>query len=132
MSTSIAFVIATAEVFVYIRFRLRNFNSKIIDSLSITASIVDITIVVIESVKFLHIIISDIKDVSTALENIRSNLKIVESSLQKLLIGLKSEDSKVLLIDDIKGVIENCNSACSTFKDRLDHLMRHAIKHKAF
>ncbi len=44
------------------------------DSLSIIASVVGIITAVIESVKFLYIIISDIKDVFTALGNIRSNL----------------------------------------------------------
>ena len=108
-------------MFVCIRFRLKNFNSKIIDSLSITASIVDITIAIIESVKFLYIIISDIKNVFTTLENIRSNLQVVELLFQKLLIELNNKDSKVLLINDIKGVVKNCNSAYSTFKNRLNY-----------
>lgn len=102
------------------------------DPLSITASVVGITTAAIESVKFLHTTISDIKDVPTALGDIRSDLQAVEPLLQNLLIELKSEDSKVLLIDDIKGAVENCNSACSIFKNRLDHWMRHATKYKAF
>ena len=38
----------------------------------------------------------------------------------------------MLLIDGIKGAIENCNSACSIIKNRLDHWMRHATKYEAF
>ena len=92
---------------------------------------VAITTAAIESVKFLHTTISDIKDVPTALGNIRSDLRAVEPILQKLLIGLESEDFQGFLIDDIKGAIENCNSACSKFKKRLDYWMRHATKYKA-
>ena len=103
-----------------------------IDPLSITASVVGITTAAIGSVKFLHTTIGDVKDVPTALGNIRSDLEAVEPVLQKLRAELESEDSQVLLIDDIKGAVENCNSACSTFKNRLDHWIRHATKHKAF
>lgn len=102
------------------------------DPLSITASVVAITTAAIGSVKFLHTTIGDIKDVPTALENIRSDLGAIEPVLQKLRTELESEDSHVLLIDDIKGAIENCNSACSTFQKSLDHWMRHATKHQAF
>ena len=102
------------------------------DPLSITASVVTITTAAIGSVKFLHTTISDIKDVPTALENIRSDLQAVEPVLQELHTVLESEDSQVLLIDNIKGAVENCNSACSTFQQSLDHWMRHATKHKAF
>jgi hypothetical protein len=52
-----------------------------IDSLSIIALVIVITIVAIESVKFLHITINNIKDVSIALENIRLNLEAIESIL---------------------------------------------------
>lgn len=102
------------------------------DPLSITASVVAITTATIGSVKFLHTTIGDIKDVPTALGNIRSNLGAIEPILQKLFTDLEIEDSQVLLIDDIKGAIENCNSACSTFQESLDHWMRHATKYKAF
>ncbi|MCJ1383791.1 hypothetical protein MMC17_006905 [Xylographa soralifera] len=102
------------------------------DPLGVAASVVGITTAAIGSVKFLYTTISDINDVPIALGNIRSDLQAVEPILQKLLIELKSENSQVLLIDEIKGAIKNCNSACSMFKERLDHWMRHAIKHKAF
>jgi len=52
-----------------------------IDSLSIIASVVAITIVVIGSVKFLHITIGDIKNVPIALGNIILNLEAIESIL---------------------------------------------------
>ena len=42
--------------------------------LSITTLVVGITTATIESVKFLYTIISDIKDISTTLENIRLDL----------------------------------------------------------
>lgn len=102
------------------------------DPLSITASVVAITTAAIGSVKFLHTTIGDIKDVPTALGNIRLDLGAIEPILQKLRTELESEDSQVLLIDDIKGAVENCNSACSTFQKSLDYWMRHATKHQAF
>lgn len=103
-----------------------------IDPVSITASVVGITTAAIGSVKFLYTTIGDIKDVPTALGNIRSDLQAVEPVLQKLRIELESEDSQVLLIDDIKGAIENYNLACSTFQKNLDRWMRYATKHNAF
>ena len=113
-------------------FRPRNFNSRMSDPLSITASVIGITTAAIGSVKFLHTTISDIKDVPTALRNIRSDLQAVEPVLQKLRTELDREDSQMLLTDAIKGAVVNCNSACSTFKERLDHWIRHATKYKAF
>ena len=100
------------------------------DPLSITASVVGITTAAIGSVNFLYTTISDIKDVPTALGNIESDLRAVEPVLQKLLTELEREDSQMLLTDAMKGAVENCNSACSVFKERLDHWMRHATKYK--
>lgn len=102
------------------------------DPLSITASVVGITTAAIGSVKFLRTTIGDIKDVPTALGNIRSDLQAIEPVLQELRTELESEGSQVLLIDDIKGAVENCNSACSTFQKSLDHWMRHVTRYKAF
>ena len=102
------------------------------DPLSITASVIGITTAAIGGVKLLYTTIGDIKGVPTALGNIRSDLQVVEPVLHKLRTELESEDSQVLLIDDIKGAVENCNSACSTFQKSLDYWMRHATKHKAF
>lgn len=103
-----------------------------IDLVGFTAAVVGITTAAIGSVKFLYITIGDIKDVPTALENIRSDLQAVEPVLQNLIINLERKDSQLLLTDAIKGAVENCNIACSTFKERLDHWMRYATKYKAF
>ncbi len=91
------------------------------DLLSITASVVAITTAAIGSVKFLYTIIGDIKDIPTTLGNIRSDLGAIEPVLQKVYIELESEDSQVLLIDDIKGAVKNCNSACFIFQKSLDY-----------
>ena len=93
---------------------------------------VAITTAAIGSVKFLHTTISDIKDVPTALRHIMSDLGAIEPVLHQLRTKLESEDSQVLLIDDIKGAVENCYSACSTFQKSLNHWTRHATKYKAF
>ena len=103
-----------------------------IDPLSITAAVVGITTAAIGSVKVLYTTIGDIKDVPTALRSIESDLQAVEPLLQKLRSELESQGSQVLLIDNIKGAVEDCNSACSKFKIRLDHWIRHAMKYKAF
>lgn len=113
-------------------FPLQKFKSKMTDPLSITASVVGITTAAIGSVKFLRTTIGDIKDVPTTLRNIRPDLQAIEPVLQKLLTELEREDSQMLLTDAIKGAVENCNSACSMFKEKLDHWMRHATKYKAF
>lgn len=92
-----------------------------IDSLSIIALVIAITIVVIKSVKFLYITINNTKNVSIALKNIRLNLEAIELILLKLRTKLKSEDSQVLLINNIKDAIENCNLVCSTFQKSLNY-----------
>ena len=73
-------------------FLAQKLSSKMTDPLRITASVIDITTAAIESVKFLHTTISDIKDVLATLENIRSDLQIVKPILGKLRIELESED----------------------------------------
>ena len=100
------------------------------DPLSITASLVGITTAAIGSVKFLYTTIGDIKDVPTALGNIRLDLQAVGPVLQKLHTELEREDSQMLLTDAIKSAVENCNSACSTFQETLDHWMRRSTKYK--
>ena len=102
------------------------------DPLSITASVLAITTAAIASVKFLHTTIGEIKDAPTALRNIRSDLGAIEPVLQKLCTESESEGSQLILVNDIKGAVENCNSACSTFQRSLNHWMRHATRYKAF
>lgn len=63
------------------------------DLLSITTSVVGITTTTIGSVNLLYTTISDIKDVPTALGNIRSDLQAIEPVLQKLYTELEREDS---------------------------------------
>jgi hypothetical protein len=102
------------------------------DPLSITASAVGITTAALGSIKLLYTTIGDIKNVPTALENIRSDLRAVELVLQKLRTALESQGPQMILFDNIKVAVENFNSACSTFQKTLDHWMRHATKHKTF
>ena len=102
------------------------------DLLGVTASVVAVTTASIASVKFLYTTIGDIKDAPTALGNIRSDLEAVEPLLQQLRTETEKEDSQVLLTDAIKGAVENCSSACSTFQEKLDHWTRHATKQKGF
>ena len=56
------------------------------DPLSITASVVGITTATIQSLRFICTIIGDIKDVSTALENLRSDFEAIKLVLKYLLI----------------------------------------------
>ena len=102
------------------------------DPLSITASVVGITTAAIQSVNFLYTTIGNIKDVPTALGHIRLDLQAIEPVLQNLITNLERKDSQVLLTDAIKGAVENCNLACSKFKEKLDHWMRHATRYEAF
>lgn len=102
------------------------------DPIGLTAAVVGITTATIGSVKFLYTTIGDIKDIPTVLGNIRSDLQAVEPVLQNLIINLERKDSQILLTDAIKGAVENCNLACSMFKEKLDYWMRHATKYKAF
>ena len=100
------------------------------DPLSITAAAIAITTATIQSIKFLYTTIRDIEDAPTGLGDIRSDLQAVEPVLKDLLAQMESKESPVLLIDHIKGAVENCNSACSAFQKTLDHWMRHATQYK--
>lgn len=91
-------------------FHPRDFNSKMTDPLNITAVVIAITTAAIGSVQFLHTTIGDIKDVPTALKTIRSDLAEIEPVLKKLCTELGTEDSPMLLVDNIKGAVGNCNS----------------------
>lgn len=101
------------------------------DPLSITASLAGITTAALASIQLLYTTISDIKDVPAALGDIKSDLQAVEPVIQKLRTELQKEESQGLLTDAVEGAVENCNSACSRFKERLDHWMRHATQHRA-
>jgi len=102
------------------------------DPLSITTSVVGLTTAALQSVQFLAKTISDIKDVPDVIKSIRADLQAVEPALVNLNKEVQSGGSQIVLSDQIKPALENCNRACTTFHSQLNHWMRHSTEEKTF
>lgn len=102
------------------------------DGLSVAASIVGIATTAIQSVQFLSKTIDNIKDVPDTVKNIKVELQAVEPVLRHLNTALQGDDSQILLSDEIKSAVENCDRACTAFQKLLDHWMRHSTGDKTF
>jgi hypothetical protein len=102
------------------------------DPLSAIASVVGITIAALQSVQFLAKTIGDIKDVPDTINSIKIDLQAVEPLLRNLNKALQGDDSGIILNNQIKLAVENCDRACTTFKSLLEHWTRHSTKEKGF
>jgi hypothetical protein len=102
------------------------------DPLSVAASVVGIATAALQSVQFLSKTIDNVKDVPDAIKSIRVDLQAVEPILRNLHTALQGDDTQIVLSDQIKPAVENCNRACTTFQSLLDHWMRHSTEEKTF
>lgn len=102
------------------------------DPLSVTASVVGITTVALQSVQFLAKSIDTIKNVPDTIKSIRADLQAVELVLHHLNKALQGDASQIVLSDQIKPAVEHCNRACTTFQSLLDYWMRHSTEEKTF
>jgi hypothetical protein len=102
------------------------------DGLSIAASVVGIAAAALQSIQFLATTIDNIKDVPDTIKNIKVDLDAVGPILRYLHTALQGDASQILLNDEIKFAIENCERACTAFRTSLDHWMRHSTENKTF
>ncbi|KAI9807905.1 MAG: hypothetical protein M1825_005211 [Sarcosagium campestre] len=102
------------------------------DPLTITASVVNITTAALQTVQFLAETIDNIKGMPETIRGISADLRAVEPVLQNLNSALQNDSSQIILSDQIKPAVENCNRACMAFRSQIDHWMRHSTEDKTF
>jgi hypothetical protein len=124
----ISFVIETK----LIAFSIPKIASAMADGLSFAASAVGIATLAIQSVQFLLKTIDDTRDVPETVKNIKVDLQAVEPVLRHLDTALQGDDSQILLSDEIRSAVGNCDRACTAFQKLLDHWMKHSTGDKTF
>lgn len=102
------------------------------EGLGVAASAINVAAAAIQSVQFLLRTIDNIKDVPDAVKNIKADLQAVEPVLRQLDTALQGGDSQILLCDEIRSTVGNCDRACTAFRKLLDHWMRHSTGDKTF
>ncbi|RFU32971.1 hypothetical protein B7463_g3375, partial [Scytalidium lignicola] len=102
------------------------------EALGVASSVLAIVTAAIQSVQFLYKTIDDIKGAPDAVKNIGGDLKAVEPILRQLNTALTNGNPQVVLSDEIKCAVENCDRACTAFQTLLAHWMRHSTQEKAF
>jgi hypothetical protein len=102
------------------------------EALGVAASAVGIATAAIQSVQFLSKTIDNIKDGPDTVKNVRFDLQAVEPILRQLDAALQSGDSQVVLSDEIKSAVNNCDRACTAFQALLARWMRHSTEEKTF
>jgi hypothetical protein len=102
------------------------------EGLGVAASAISIATAAIQSVQFLSKTIDNIKDVPKTVKSVRVDLQAVEPILHQLDKALQNDESQVVLRDEIKPVVQNCDRACTSFQAALDRWMRHSTEEKTF
>ena len=102
------------------------------DPLSITASIVGITTTALQSIQFLAKTIDNIKEGPDTVKGVNTDLRTVQSVLQNLDKALQDGDSQILLSNQIKSAVENCDRACRAFELQVQHWMERSTEDKIF
>jgi hypothetical protein len=102
------------------------------DPLSITASIVGITTAALQSVRLLAKTIDNVKDVPVTVRSVSTDLQAVQPVLQNLDKALQDGTSQIVLSDQIKHAVENCNRACKDFQSQVEHWLKHSTVDKMF
>lgn len=102
------------------------------DPLSITASVVGITAAALQSAQFLAKAIDNVKDAPDTIKDISADLRAVELVLQNLSKALQNNPSQIILSDQIKSAVKNCEKACVAFQSRIEHWTRHSTEEKTF
>jgi hypothetical protein len=102
------------------------------DPLSVVASVVGITTAALQTVQFLSQTIDNTKDVPDTIKSVRADLQAVEPVLHNLHTALQRDDSQIVLSDQIKPAVENCNRACTAFQSVLAQWMRRSTEDKIF
>ncbi|RYN76416.1 hypothetical protein AA0119_g13577 [Alternaria tenuissima] len=102
------------------------------DPLSITASVVGITTAALQSVQFLAKTIDNVKDAPDTVRSVGTDLQAVEPVLQNLDKALQDGTSQIVLSNEIKYAVDNCDRACRSFQSQVEHWMKHSTEDKMF
>ncbi|KAH1462423.1 hypothetical protein KXX58_007626 [Aspergillus fumigatus] len=102
------------------------------DGLSIGASVIGIATAAIQSVQVLARTIDNIKNVPDTIATIKVELQAVESLLRRLNVELQRDDSQIILSNEIRFAVLNCDRACKAFRTLLDHWMSKSTDEKTF
>jgi hypothetical protein len=102
------------------------------EGLGVAASAVGIATAAIQSVQFLSKTIDNIRDVPKTVKSVRVDLQAVEPILHQLDKALHNDESQVVLREEIKPVVQNCDRACTSFQAALDRWTRHSTEEKTF
>lgn len=102
------------------------------DPLSITASIVGITTAALQSVQFLVQTIDNVKGAPDILRGVTTDLRVIQPVLQSLIGSAQDASSQIVLSEQIKNAVENCERACGTFRSQVKHWMENSTQDKMF
>ncbi|KAF7502471.1 hypothetical protein GJ744_005686 [Endocarpon pusillum] len=102
------------------------------DPLSITGPVVGITMAALQSAQFLAKTINNVKDAPDTIKDISADLRAVEPVLQNLSQTLQNNPSQIILSDQIKSAVKNCEKACTAFRSQIEHWTRHSTEEKTF
>ncbi|KAF4255992.1 hypothetical protein KXW98_001914 [Aspergillus fumigatus] len=102
------------------------------DGLSIGASVIGIATAAIQSVQVLARTIDNIKNVPDTIATIKVELQAVEPLLRRLNVELQRDDSQIILSNEIRFAVLNCDRACKAFRTLLDHWMSKSTDEKTF
>lgn len=102
------------------------------DPLSVAASVVSLAMAALQSVQFLVQTIDGVKGAPDVVKNVSADLRVIQSTLQSLLRAVQDDSSQVVLSEQIKDAIENCERACGTFRVQVEHWMKRTTQDKMF
>jgi hypothetical protein len=102
------------------------------DPLSITASIAGITMAALQSAQFLTKTIDNIRGAPATVTSISTDLRAVQPLLQSLARALQDSSSQIILSEQIKHAVENCDIACRAFQTQVGHWTKHSTEDKMF
>ncbi|KAF2022976.1 hypothetical protein EK21DRAFT_105536 [Setomelanomma holmii] len=94
------------------------------DPLSITASIVGITMAALQSTQFLTKTIDNIRGAPATVTSISTDLRAVQPTLQSLARASQDSSSPIILGEQIKHAVENCDIACRAFQTQMFWMVR--------
>tara|TARA_R110002003_G_scaffold1184_5_gene22604 strand:- start:11063 stop:11626 length:564 start_codon:yes stop_codon:yes gene_type:complete len=102
------------------------------DPLTITASVVGITTAALQSVQFLVQTIDKIKEAPDTIKGVSTDLRVIQPVLQSLIRIVQDSPSEIVLSEQIKHAVENCERACGTFHSQVKHWREHSTEDKMF
>lgn len=100
--------------------------------MGIAGALVGITTAAIHSVQFLTKTIANIKEGPNTVKDIGTDLRAIQSVLQSLARALQDGSEQIVLTDQVRYAIENCDRACIAFQSRVERWTKHSTEDKLF